>query len=72
MSQDLEQIARQSIQYNHRLLDTLGKEESVRITHHPEEDVIKKISSLLPKSNEGRLALTLLIGFIAYEILKKD
>ncbi|PIY90522.1 MAG: hypothetical protein COY74_00920 [Nitrosopumilales archaeon CG_4_10_14_0_8_um_filter_34_8] len=72
MSQDLSQIARQSIQYNHRLLDTLGKEESVRIVHHPEEDVIKKISSLLPKSNEGKLVLTLLIGFIAFEILKKD
>jgi len=72
MSQDFYQIARQSIQYNHRLLDTLGKEESARIIHHPEEDVIKKISSLLPQSNEGKLALTLLIGFIAYEILKKD
>ena len=42
MSQDFYQIARQSIQCNHNLLDALGKEESVRMTHHPEEDVIKK------------------------------
>lgn len=72
MSQDLYQIARQSIEYNHKLLDTLGKEESVRMTHHPEEDVIKKISSLLPKSNEGKLVMTLLIGLVAFEILKKN
>jgi len=42
-------------------LDTLGKEESVRMTHHPEEDVIKKISSLLPKSNEGKFVMALLM-----------
>jgi hypothetical protein len=42
------------------------------MTHHPEEDVIKKISSLLPKSNEGKLVMALLIGLVAFEILKKN
>lgn len=72
MNQDFYQVARQSMEYNHRLLDTLGKEESVQMIHHHEEDVIKKISSLLPKSNEGKLLLTLLIGYVAYELLKKN
>lgn len=72
MSQDLYQIVHQSMEYNHKLLDTLGKEKLVQIVHHPEEDVIKKIFSLLPKSNEGKFVMALLIGLVAFEILKKN
>ena len=69
MNQEALQIAKESMKDNHKLLTALGSEKPVKITHHPEEDVILQILNLLPKSTEGKLAL-LFIGLITWELLR--
>lgn len=44
--------------------------KTLKILHHPEEDTIKKLLALLPKSDLGKAALVGAVAILAYEFLK--
>ena len=64
------QLAKKSMKDNRKLLAALGSENAVKISHHPEEDIITKLLALLPKSDLGRAALVGVVAILAYEFLK--
>jgi len=66
MSQQTLQLAKKSMKDNKKLLDALGSENSVKISHHPEEDTIQKLLALLPKSDLGKAAL---VGRLLYLLM---
>ena len=64
------QLAKKSMKDNRKLLDALGSENSIKISHYPEEDTIQKLLALLPKSDLGKAALVGAVAILAYEFLK--
>lgn len=63
-------IAQTSMQINRNLLKSLGDENKVRLTVNPDEDIIKKLLDLMPKSTEGKLlalGATLLVGYLLFK-----
>ena len=64
------QLAKKSMKDNRKLLDALGSENSIKISHHPEEDTIQKLLALLPKSDLGKAVLVGAVAILAYEFLK--
>jgi len=71
MSKEMSKIVRDSINDNRRILDALGEEKQITLTHHKEEDLIKQLLDLMPKSAAGKVALGALIAIIVVAVLKK-
>jgi hypothetical protein len=64
---DALKFAQISMKENKRVLDSLGDEKTIKLVKNPDEDLIDKLLSLMPKSAEGKilaLAAALLFGYI--------
>lgn len=73
MSQEVLQIARESMRDNRKLLAALGKEKPVILSHTPkEQSIISALLDMLPKSTEGKLALAGLVALVAWDLLRKN
>lgn len=57
MTDSIEEIIRQSMHENKKLLDALGAETPVNIQNNPDKDLLSQLSDLMPKSTEGKLAV---------------
>ena len=71
MNEEMSKIVRDSINDNKRILDALGEEKPIILTHHKEEDLIEQLLDLMPKSTAGKVALGALIAIIVISVLKK-
>ena len=68
---DILRIARESMRDNRALLRNLGNEERIRLNKNPDEEVIKKLMELMPKSTESKLLAVGAALLLAYILLKK-
>jgi hypothetical protein len=60
-------IAQLSMKENRRVLDSLGDEKRFKLAKNPDDDLIEKLLSLMPKSTEGKilaLGAALLFGYL--------
>jgi len=71
MNQEMLQVVKDSIRDNQKLLTTFGNEGPVKLTRHPEEEIIlSSLLDLLPKSTGGKLALAGLVAFVAWGLVR--
>ena len=70
-SNDILRIAQESMKDNSALLKNLGAEKSVKIKNNPDEDIVQKLSELIPKSTEGKILAIGVAALLAYLLLKK-
>jgi len=70
-SNEILRLAQQSMKDNSILLKNLGDEKSVKIRNNPDEDIIQKLSELMPKSTEGKILAIGVAALLAYLLLKK-
>jgi len=65
MKSDIQNVIKDSIKDNRRLLTALGNEKPIKDIHHQEEDLISSLLNLLPKSAAGKIALLGAVGITA-------
>jgi hypothetical protein len=63
-------IAQISIRANRGLLKSLGDEKKVKLAKNPDEDIIKKLLDIMPKSTEGKLLALGVVVVAGYLLLK--
>ena len=63
-------LAKQSMQYNRKVLTALGEERSVQLKKNPDQDLIDMVKDLMPKSTAGKIAVIGIAALIAFAILK--
>lgn len=68
---DILRIAKESMKDNSVLLRNLGNEERIRLNKNPDEEIIKKLMELMPKSKEGKLLAVGAALLLAYILFKK-
>lgn len=71
MSLNVLDYAEISISENKQFLERLAAEKKIKLDKNPDQDIIDKLLSILPKSTEGKilaLGVALLFGYL---ILKK-
>lgn len=64
---DILKIAKTSMKTNKVLLKSLGDEKRITTTKNPDQDLIKILTDLMPKSTEGKilaLGAALLVGYL--------
>ncbi len=64
---DVLKIAQDSMRTNKDLLKSLGDEKRGKMVKNPDQDLIKILTDLMPKSTEGKilaLGAALLVGYI--------
>jgi hypothetical protein len=70
MSQEVLQIAKESMKDNRKLLTALGNEKPIQSLALKEEKISSSILDLLPKSTEGKLVLAGLVALVAWELIR--
>lgn len=68
---DALRIAQTSMKVNKHLLRSLGDEKKINLKQNPDEDIIKILTDLMPKSTEGKILALGAALLFAYIILKK-
>lgn len=63
-------IAQTSMRVNQTLLKSLGDEKKVKLVKNPDEDIIKKLLELMPKSTEGKILALGAVLIAGYLLLK--
>lgn len=63
-------IAKSSMNDNRKMLESFGYEKKIKLKHNPDEDIISLLSSLMPKSTAGKIAVAGGIALLLYLILK--
>lgn len=64
---DILKIAKTSMKTNKVLLKSLGDEKRITTAKNPDQDLIKILTDLMPKSTEGKilaLGAALLVGYL--------
>jgi len=66
-------IAKESIEENKNVLTAMGKEQPIKLSKNPDQDlldVLDQLKDLMPKSTVGKVAVIGLAALLAYAILK--
>ncbi len=64
------ELAQISMRANQSLLKSLGDENKVNLVKNPDDDIIKKLVDLMPKSTEGKLLALGAVLVAGYILLK--
>lgn len=67
---DVLKIAQASMKTNKDLLKSLGDEKRKKLAKNPDQDIIKILTDMMPKSTEGKILAVGVAILVGYLLLK--